>query len=75
MKRFPKAKIIDALCRNRREVLMNRNVVQFNTTPVQDSIEEGSNKCYVELPDGYRLIFKDGKYEGRYNPNLNEVLS
>ena len=35
---------------------------------------EKPNKCYVELPDGYLLIFEDGKYVGRYNPNLNEVI-
>lgn len=30
----------------------------------------GDNRHYLELPDGYRLIFEDDKYVGRYNPNL-----
>lgn len=35
---------------------------------------ENTNKCYVELPDGYRLIYENGEYVGRYNPELNEVI-
>lgn len=29
---------------------------------------ENINRFYIELPDGYRLIFEDGEYSGRYNP-------
>lgn len=29
---------------------------------------ENINRFYIELPDGYRLIFEDGEYAGRYNP-------
>lgn len=36
---------------------------------------EGKNgRHYVELPDGYRLIFDNDGYIGRYDPNLNEVI-
>lgn len=29
---------------------------------------ENINRFYIELPDGYRLIFEDSEYAGRYNP-------
>lgn len=35
---------------------------------------EKPDKYYSELPDGYRLVYEDGKYAGRYNPELNEVI-
>lgn len=35
---------------------------------------ENPNKHYLELPDGYRLIYEDGEYVGRYNPELNDVI-
>ena len=35
---------------------------------------ENPNKCYVELPDGYRLIYIDGEYAGRYDANLSCVI-
>lgn len=36
---------------------------------------EGKNgRYYIELPDGYRLIFDNGGYIGRYDPNLSEVI-
>lgn len=32
---------------------------------------EGENgKYYLELPDGYRLIYDNDGYVGRYDPNL-----
>ncbi len=34
----------------------------------------GDDRYYLELPDGYRLIFEDGKYVGRYNPDLPEPI-
>ena len=33
-----------------------------------------NGRHYLELPDGYRLIFDDNGYVGRYNPNLSEVV-
>lgn len=35
---------------------------------------EHSTRSYLELPDGYRLIFEGSEYVGRYNPNLAEVI-
>lgn len=31
-------------------------------------------RSYIELEDGYRLIFEDGLYTGRYNPELDSVI-
>lgn len=39
------------------------------------NIEGAANgRYYIELPDGYRLIFDNDGYQGRYNPNLSEVI-
>ncbi len=37
---------------------------------------EGSvnGRYYLELPDGYRLIYDNDGYVGRYNPNLSEAI-
>lgn len=36
---------------------------------------EGENgRYYLELPDGYRLIYDNDGYVGHYDPNLNEVI-
>lgn len=36
---------------------------------------EGTNgQYYLELPDGYRLIYDKDGYVGRYNPNLSEAI-
>ena len=36
---------------------------------------EGMNgRYYLELPDGYRIIYDNDWYIGRYNPSLNEVI-
>lgn len=36
---------------------------------------EGTNeRYYLELPDGYRLIYDNDGYVGRYDTNLNEVI-
>lgn len=35
---------------------------------------DNHNKFYLQLPDGYRLIYEDGEYVGRYNPELNSVI-
>ena len=37
---------------------------------IQDCEDE--SKTYAEFPDGLRLIFRDGKYVGWYNPSLTE---
>ncbi len=37
----------------------------------QIDIEGGINgRYYMEMPDGYRLIFDNDGYQGRYNPNI-----
>ncbi len=33
-----------------------------------------NGKYYVKLPDGYRLIYDNDGYQGRYDPNLSEVI-
>lgn len=35
---------------------------------------ENPHRSIIELPDGYQLIFFDGEYHGRHNPNLAEVI-
>ena len=36
---------------------------------------EGTNgRYYLELPDGYRLVYDKDGYIGRYNPNLDTVI-
>lgn len=36
---------------------------------------EGANGRYcLELPDGYRLIYDNDGYVGRYDPNLSEEI-
>lgn len=36
--------------------------------------EDKNGRYYLELPDGYRLIYDNDGYVGRYDPNLNEVI-
>ncbi|MDE7242877.1 MAG: hypothetical protein K2O18_02720 [Oscillospiraceae bacterium] len=39
------------------------------------NIDGGPNgRHYIELPDGYRLIYNNDGYQGRHNPNLSEVI-
>ncbi len=41
----------------------------------RSNIDGGLNgRYYIELPDGYRLIFDNDGYQGRYNPNLSEII-
>lgn len=45
--------------------------------PKFDTISDPENtngKYYIELPDGYRLIFDNDGYIGRYDPCLIEVI-
>jgi len=35
---------------------------------------EHPGRTYFEVPDGYRFIFENGKYVGRYDPNLETVI-
>ncbi len=38
-------------------------------------IEDAVNgRYYLELPDGYRLIYDNDGYVGRYDPNLSETI-
>lgn len=38
-------------------------------------IEDAVNgRYYLELPDGYRLIYDNDGYVGRYDPNLSEAI-
>lgn len=39
-----------------------------------DHAEAQNGRHYIELPDDYRLIFDNDGYQGRYNPNLAEVI-
>lgn len=39
---------------------------------IEDVEHEG--RYYIELPDGYRLIFDENGYAGRYDPNLPTVI-
>lgn len=37
--------------------------------------EGGVNgRFYLELPDGYRLIYDNDGYQGRYDPNMAEPV-
>lgn len=36
--------------------------------------DDSNGRYYIELPDGYRLIYDNDGYQGRYNPNLAEVI-
>ncbi len=33
-----------------------------------------NGRYYIELPDGYRLIYDDDGYQGRYNPSLDKAI-
>lgn len=44
------------------------------TGKIIPDVEGENGRYYVELPDGYRLIFDNDGYIGRYDPNLNEVI-
>lgn len=47
------------------EIINNYDVGKAHVIP-----EDGTtNRFLLELPDGLRLIFEDGKYDGFYNPN------
>lgn len=39
-----------------------------------DSEIDTNGRYYIELPDGYRLICDNDGYQGRYNPDLREVI-
>ncbi len=39
---------------------------------IEEVAHEG--RYYIELPDGYRLIFDENGYVGRYDPNLESVI-
>lgn len=52
---------------------MNNETTTITLKKIVDC--EGENgRYYLELPDGYRLIYNNDGYVGRYNPNLNEVI-
>lgn len=52
---------------------MNNEIVALFFKKIVDC--EGMNgRYYLELPDGYRLIYDNDGYAGRYDPNLNEVI-
>lgn len=38
-----------------------------------EDVEHGG-RYYIELPDGYRLIFDESGYIGRYDPNLESAI-
>ena len=48
---------------------MNNETAAITLKKIVDC--EGENgKYYLELPDGYRLIYDNDGYVGRYDPNL-----
>lgn len=47
--------------------------IEIKGTIIPD-VEGANGKYYVELPDGYRLIYDNDRYVGRYDPNLSEVI-
>ena len=51
-----------------------KNMVEgFNIPGVKFvNSEEDPNTKYMELPDGLRLIFRNGTYDGYYDPNLKK---
>lgn len=52
---------------------MNNETATITLKKIVDC--EGENgRYYLELPDGYRLIYDNDGYIGRYDPNLNEVI-
>lgn len=44
------------------------------TGTIIPSAEGENDRYYIELPDGYRLIYSNDGYEGRYNPSLNDII-
>lgn len=66
---------VEALRRHRkkRRKSMNNETATITLKKIVDC--EGENgKYYLELPDGYRLIYDNDGYVGRYNPILNDVI-
>ncbi len=47
-------------------------IVEITGKRIEDVEHEG--RYYIELPDGYRLIFDESGYVGRYDPNLDTVI-
>lgn len=45
--------------------------IKFVDIPEEEA--NGADVFYVELPDGYRLKYENGKYAGRYDPNGTEA--
>lgn len=39
-----------------------------------DAPNNGNGRYYIELPDGYRLIYDNDGYQGRYNPQLPNAI-
>lgn len=65
------------LCPKCTEEFMNWFIKENNEDEDQvltARIDCTNGRHYLELPDGYRLIFDDNGYVGRYNPNLSEVI-
>ena len=59
--------------RKKRRKSMNNETATITLKKIVDC--EGENgKYYLELPDGYRLIYDNDGYVGRYNPNLNNII-
>ncbi len=53
------------------EVVMDNIEIKGKIVP---DVEGENGRYYVELPDGYRLIYDNDGYVGRYDPNLSEVI-
>lgn len=55
------------------EKIMNNKTTTITAKKIVDC-EDKNGRYYLELPDGYRLIYDNDGYIGRYNPKLNEVI-
>lgn len=45
--------------------------IKLKVVPCEDAT---NGRFYLELPDGYRLIYDNDGYQGRYDPNLAEPV-
>lgn len=63
---------VPSITEGRRRFTVIRSIKFIDIPEDLRDVEEeacGSDVFYVELPDGYRLKYENGKYAGRYDPN------
>ncbi len=49
--------------------MVPKSLINMGLTKIKSPVDK--NVFYIETPDGYRLIYHDNEYVGRYNPNPN----